>query len=221
MDYSQPMEILRPRHRDISLICSRERVANALGYDPSKLAGFRLPHRGIGALLRSHLRLMAAEVTRLTAEQRAVALSSAVEMGLAALQAELRKVDHECVPDGLYQAARLIIRRDCGDPEFDLRVLVRELGCSRATLYRLFAERGESVAATIWSTRIENAYAMLTTSVHRYLRVGEVAQRCGFTDQSTFNRMFKRRYDVTPLDASRMSAAREVADLDSAPSLRG
>ncbi|MGO4573334.1 helix-turn-helix transcriptional regulator [Microvirga sp. 2TAF3] len=139
----------------------------------------------------------------------AVVLSSAVEMGLAALQAEFGAIDHEYLPNGLYQAARLVICRDCGDSEFGSETLVTALGCSRATLYRLFAARGESVAATIWSTRIENAYAMLTSTMHRNLRAGEVAQRCGFTDQATFNRMFKRRYGMTPLDAARITVKGE------------
>lgn len=207
MDYAQPMEILRPRHHDISLICSRQRLAAAMGGDPTALAGRRLPSRGMTTLLRSHLRLMSREMERLSPAERMRALSAAVEMALAALQSEKGlPADEEQVPEGLYQAARLAIRRDCHDPEWGPLDLARVIGCSRATLYRLFAARDDSVAAAIWQARIERAHAMLTSPAHRNLRAGEIARRCGFVDQPTFNRMFRRRYGMTPLDAARLAA---------------
>lgn len=213
MDYAQPMEILRPRHHDVSLICSRQRLSALLGADLPALAGRRLPRRGITALLRSHMRLMSQEIERLSPVERTLALSAAVEMALAALQAELGfRRDEERFPAGLYQAAQLAIRRDCHDPELNPLGVAAAVGCSRATLYRLFAARGDSVAAAIWTARIERAHAMLTSPEHRNLRAGEIARRSGFVDQPTFNRMFKRRYDMTPLDAARMAVADPAGD---------
>jgi AraC-like DNA-binding protein len=75
------------------------------------------------------------------------------------------------------------------------------LGCSRASLYRAFVRHGESVAAVIWATRLEQARRMLASSTHLGLNVSEIAFRSGFVDQSTFNRMFKRRYGTTPREA--------------------
>lgn len=213
MDYAQPMEILRPRHHDVSLICSRQRLSALLGADLPALAGRRLPRRGITALLRSHMRLMSQEMQRLSPAQRTLALSSAVEMALAALQAELgSRRDEERFPAGFYQAALLAIRRDCHDPELSPLAVATAIGCSRATLYRLFAARDDSVAAAIWAARIERAHAMLTSPEHRNLRAGEIARRSGFVDQPTFNRMFKRRYGTTPLDAARMAVADPAGD---------
>jgi len=208
MDYAQPMEILRPRHHDISLICSRQKLTAALGGDLGALAGRRLPRRGMTTLLRSHLRLMSEEMERLSPAERLHALSAAIEMATAALRSELGfQPDVELFPAGLYRAARLAIHRDCHDPELNPLRLALTLGCSRASLYRLFAARGESVAAAIWAARVERAHAMLTSAAHRNLRAGEIARRCGFVDQPTFNRMFRRRYGMTPMDAARMAAA--------------
>ena len=75
------------------------------------------------------------------------------------------------------------------------------LGCSRASLYRAFFRRGESVAAVIWATRIDLAWRMLTSMSHLGLLVSEIAFRSGFVDQPTFNRMFKRRYGIAPREA--------------------
>ena len=42
---------------------------------------------------------------------------------------------------------------------------------------------------------------MLASSRELGLRVSEVALKCGFLEQATFNRMFKRRYGLTPREA--------------------
>jgi transcriptional regulator GlxA family with amidase domain len=36
---------------------------------------------------------------------------------------------------------------------------------------------------------------------HLGLLISEIAVRCGFLEQATFNRMFKRRYGLTPREA--------------------
>lgn len=202
MDYAQRMETIRPAHDDISLICSRQRVEQALGGDASILAGQRLPRRGLATLLRSHLRLLGAQMPWLTPDQRAAAIGAAVDMALAGLQTERGlRLHEEQLAGGLHQAALLAIRRDCHDPDLGPERLAAAIGCSRAALYRVFAAQGGSVAATIWATRLEMAHALLATRTLAHLHVGEVAHRCGFADQPTFNRMFKRRYGMTPLEA--------------------
>lgn len=202
-DYAQPMEILRPRHHDISLICSRQRLEQALGGDVSLLAGRRLPRRGLAMLLGSHLRLLSAQMQWLTPPQRAAAVRAAVDMALAGLQTEmgLHPHDERMATGGLHHAALLAIHRECHDPQLAPERVAALVGCSRATLYRVFAAQGGSVAAAIWSTRIERAHALLTGGQMAHLQIAEIAHRCGFADPPTFNRMFKRRYGMTPLEA--------------------
>ena len=42
---------------------------------------------------------------------------------------------------------------------------------------------------------------MLTASAHLGLLVSDIAFRSGFVDPSTFSRMFRRRYGLTPREA--------------------
>ena len=76
-----------------------------------------------------------------------------------------------------------------------------ELGCSRATLYRLFARRDQSVAAAVWQARLERALRMLCSAKSIAMTISDVAMLSGFTDIPTFTRMFKRRYGKTPREA--------------------
>jgi AraC-like DNA-binding protein len=203
VDYTQPLQAAVPaRHRAIGIILTRRVVQEALGNDLIGLMGRCLPMHGIGGLLRSHMLASLDEAPSLSSAQRVLALRAATDMALAALQAEKKAMaDGEQFALGFYQAARALINRDCGDIDLTPEAVARELGCSRASLYRLFAARGESVAAVIWATRLDHVQRLLRSRSHAHLLIAEIAFRCGFADQATFNRMFKRRYGTTPRDA--------------------
>ena len=65
----------------------------------------------------------------------------------------------------------------------------------------LFATRAQA----IWSARIAHARRMLTSKFDRHLLVAEIAFRSGFSDHSTFDRMFRRAYGITPGEMRRIS----------------
>jgi AraC-like DNA-binding protein len=202
LDYAQPSQVMRSRHRAIGLILSRRQVCEALGADLPPLSGRSLPTDGIGAVLRSHLQATLVEAPRMTPAERLVAIAAGVEMTLAALQAEHRGVaDPEQFAGGFYLAACRKIERDCADPQLTPEIVALSLGSSRASLYRMFFRHGQSVSAMIWMKRLDRAWQMLTGPSHGDLLVSEIAFRSGFLDQPTFNRMFKRRYGITPREA--------------------
>jgi AraC-like DNA-binding protein len=202
VDYARPVQVVRSRHRAGALILPRGRVREALGEDIPAMSGRRLPLEGIGALLRAHLRLTLEEAPRLSPAERIAALSAAAQMALAALQAERRgAADVEQFEDGFYQAACRLIEGGCADPDLTPEAVAAALGCSRASLYRAFSRHQESVAAMIWAARIVRASRMLTSACHADMLVSEIAFRSGFLDQPTFNRMFRRRYGLTPREA--------------------
>lgn len=103
--------------------------------------------------------------------------------------------------DAAYQSALQLIEQLCPTPKLSPRGIAQRLGCSRATLYRLFAAHGETVAGVVWSARLHKAWRLLTDGQHPLMPLSEIAQLCGFTDQSTFSRMFKRRYGISPRQA--------------------
>ena len=202
VDYARPFKTVLTRHRASGVVLSRRRVREALGDDVSALAGHRVPARGLAAVLRAHMTTTLDEAPHMTAEDRVVATNAAAEMALAILQAgRFGAADPDQFGNGLYKAARTVIERACADPELSPARIALAVGCSRATLYRLFARRDQSVAASVWQARLERALRMLCSAESVAMTISDVALLCGFTDVPTFTRMFKRRYGKTPREA--------------------
>ena len=188
---------------------SRQQVRKVFGPNFNAASLNLAALHGMGAVLRSHIAATLREAPHMTPDERAVAIRAATEMASAALRSA-RRADPpaEPVPDdsGLYQSACAHIRSNCADSSLNPQAVAAELGCSRASLYRLFSRNGRSVAAMIWSTRLDHAWHMISANVHANLLISEIAFRCGFVDQSTFNRMFRRRYGISPREARSLLA---------------
>jgi AraC-like DNA-binding protein len=199
VDYARPFKTELTRHRACGVVLSRRKVREALGDDLSALAGRRVPARGLAAVLRAHMTTTLDEAPHMTAEDRVVATNAAADMALALLQAgRFGAADPDQFGEGLYQAARAVIDRASVDPDLSPDRIALAVGCSRATLYRLFARHDQSVAAVMWQARLERAWHLLCSPDGIGMTISDVAMLSGFTDIPTFTRMFKRRYGKTP-----------------------
>jgi AraC-like DNA-binding protein len=199
VDYARPFQTVLTRHRASGVVLSRRRVREVLGDDLSALAGHRVPARGLAAVLRAHMTATLDEAPHMTAEERVIATNAAAEMALAILQTgRFGAADPERFGEGLYKAARAVIDRACPDPELSPDRIAFAVGCSRATLYRLFARRDQSVAALVWQARLERARRMLCSAESLAVPISDVAMLSGFVDMPTFTRMFKLHYGRTP-----------------------
>lgn len=208
VDYAQPIEVRRSRHAAIGLIMPRSRAREAMGGDVAALAGSRLAARGMTAVLRHHLLTTLNEASFMSSPERALAVDAAVDMALAILQAgRLGTADSEQFSEGFYCAAHRLIDRLCTNADLTPERVALALGCSRASLYRVFARHGESVAATIWSARLERARRLLVSPEGARLLVADIAQHCGFREIPTFTRMFRRRFGMTPSEARAASGS--------------
>ncbi len=208
VDCAQPLELNRAKHKVISLFIPRARVRNAVG-NPAALAGRLLPRQGLAALLRQHMLTTMEQAAHLFPAQRAMAIGAAADMALSILQMQAGGgLDAGQFTTGTYHAALALIARDCINPELTPQHLATSLGCSRAALYRAFAGQGETVATAIWTARLAHAARLLQSTACANLLISEIAFRSGFADHSTFDRMFKRTYDMTPGDMRNGAVAR-------------
>lgn len=187
-DFAQPVQADWSRHREIGVVLDRTEFA---GGAP---AGGAMPPGASARLLSSHLRAMAAEARRLSDEERTAAVEVAVRFALLALRANGASVDPSSAPFAA-MALRIIAER-YGDPDLSPARIAGMIGCSRATLYRLFEAEGFGVAEAIWTMRLEKARSKLADEPG--MAIAEIAFRCGFLDQANFNRMFKRRFGAAP-----------------------
>jgi AraC-like DNA-binding protein len=77
-----------------------------------------------------------------------------------------------------------------------LSIAARAAGASTSTLvHRLRAETGRTFKDLLRGTRIAEAKKLLATTS---LEIADIADRCGFSDQSHFTREFKRTINLTP-----------------------
>lgn len=216
VDSAQPVEFRHPRHQSVSIFLPRRKVQEAAG-NRTKAGQLRLPpslaaRSGLAAVLRSHMRMAAAQAPFMTAPQRVITVTACAEMALALVQeAAQGMADADQFALGLFEAARRVILQRCGDPQLDPAAVAAALGCSRAALYRLFLRHGESVAALIWATRLSRAHDMIASGRHALLPLSEIAFQSGFVDQAGFNRMFKRRYGMAPGAVRALAAAVSAA----------
>lgn len=84
------------------------------------------------------------------------------------------------------------------DGQISVAALAQQLNTSERSLLRHFKEQyGESPIAHIQRLRVERAKALLETS---HLSFEEIVERCGYSDVSSFRKLFKRATTLTPMD---------------------
>lgn len=104
------------------------------------------------------------------------------------------------------EAIRAYIERNLDSPELGPAHLCRAFRCSRSFLYRLFESEG-GVAHFIQRCRLQRCHRELTQPGGRR-RIGDIAGRWGFVNQSHFCRLFHQAFGLSPKAA--MQQAREV-----------
>lgn len=96
------------------------------------------------------------------------------------------------------QKATSLVEHNLDNTGYDIEQFAKDMGTSRAGLYRKFETAGIDLRPTefIRSIRLHHACQLLKT--HEYT-VAEIAYKVGFSSASYFNRRFKEVYGVQPL----------------------
>jgi AraC-like DNA-binding protein len=123
-------------------------------------------------------------------------------------------------PDGAGQrglrAARLqeivsAIGTSYDDPAFSVHRLASQVGLSPRYVQDLLHDTGVSLTERVLERRLQKARKMLMSAQCRDRRVIDIALACGFGAVSYFNRVFRRRFGVSPSELRRTPMAADLA----------
>lgn len=163
----------------------------------------------LAPFLRSQLLLLSQKLPMMTMAERLIVTENAVDLLFALLQTGEAAVNspQDPIGHGLFVAAQRYVDAQLANAALSAQQIAHAVGCSRATLYRVFADEGLTVGQYVRERRLSLALHLLQEAPD--VTVAAVAHRCGFGDISHFSKLFKRTYGMRPTDARRPRSPEE------------
>jgi len=199
IDGAKPVKVTREGHSVVGLALPRGEVMAVLGADRElpEAGAFVLPLTGLTRLLASHLCEIAKESDVFDQEAANIAVQAAANLAFGAVsQGLLEALAWTGGGEKIYDAAQRYIDVYCGAPNLKASEIAAAVGCSRAQLYRSFAEHGETVGDAIRVARLLRACRHLQVSPTMPIQV--VAYQCGYSNAAAFTRAFREELGCTP-----------------------
>ncbi|RAG80768.1 AraC family transcriptional regulator [Streptacidiphilus pinicola] len=176
-----------------------------------RLLAQRIPAgTGVGAILSQFLVSLADNGPDCRPQELAGLGNMAVELAASCLTQQLgtvREQPAELRAHVLLRRINTFIEHNLADPELTPRAIADHHHISLRTLYLLFQNQEESVAATIRRRRLEHCHADLANPRLRDQPVHAIAARWGFTQPAAFSRAFRTTYCTTPTEHRHHSPA--------------
>lgn len=86
-----------------------------------------------------------------------------------------------------------------------VEMMAAEAGLSVSHFQKAFREKmGMTPMAYLTERRMQKAHSLLTDQAYLGY-VKEIIAQCGFSDESNFTRLFKRRFGMTPTECKRIA----------------
>lgn len=214
-DPTRPARVGWKRHRGIHLTVHRQAVEAALGgaLPPSHLIAKSLSASRLASFLRAQLITLAQHLHTLTPAERVYMLDHTIDLGITAmrslaldsfdsLDSLAAREDDAQVRRGILLSARQYIAAHIANPALSTTEIAAAIGCSRTTLYRAFADMGIAVSDYIREQRLQRFLKLLQQS-SPHQTITELALKCGFADVTNFNKIFRRRFGMSPSEVRR------------------
>lgn len=213
-DSTQPMTFNTGEGlRQITFSVPRKRLDDALPRAGDFCGHVMHARSGIGKLFIEHLLALEASFGELSNAEARDVLEATTEMLIATLNAKVELPQRRCRETFRHVVADIC--RQLDDPSLTPGRLARTNGISERQLYRLFAEAGTTPASWIRKRRLEQCRRELVSRSGANRSITEIAARWGFFDSSTFCRMFRQEYGISPRQMrSALECGRGASDSD-------
>jgi len=202
LDCDRPVVTSSTRYDMTQLALPRRLVTEALGKGGvvSNQAVVKLPHGGLTPILLAHLDILAEHGPQLNAidSDAAMQVTTSLAMILLSRLAPPKDKDNETHDDALFIVAKRYIELNAWRSNLTSDGIARAVGCSRAHLYRIFAQKDRHVAGTVREVRLTRAQAMLNYDPTQ--SIGMIAFNNGYSDLSAFGKAFRRQFGMTPIE---------------------
>ena len=183
--------------RQITFAVPRKRLDEALPRSDSFCGRAMQATSGIGKLFIDHMLAFESSFGELSRSEAVELLEVTTEMLAATLRVKIQPLAQRGSREQL-ERVMAGINRQLDDPRLSPRRVARDSGMSERHLYRLFAEVDTTPACWIRERRLEQCRRELVSRSCAHLGIIDIAARWGFYDSSTFSRMFRQAYGVSP-----------------------
>ncbi|MFM0731431.1 helix-turn-helix domain-containing protein [Paraburkholderia sediminicola] len=155
--------------------------------------------RGMASLFTHYLSQLYHALPRLTARDLPYVAQATMQLLTATLQPgrDTLIAADEPIQNALMDRVQRYIDTHLLQPDLSADRICRDVGISRATLYRLFDHTG-GIMREIRHRRLYRVHQVLSTPGRSWERLRDVASRHGFVDEKYFIRIFKAHFGYTP-----------------------
>ena len=214
LDLSRPIAIKAADYESLTLILPRTALQQHIA-DLDGLHGQILKKTSpLNAMLGGHLRTLfeAAPLLDSTDGRAAANGTAALIAAFAGPSANGRDTIAQSKSLTSLNTIRQFIEANLHELDLGPDFICRQLGISRAKLYRVF-EPMDGVSHYILQRRLTLAQQLIANPANAHHRIGAIAARCGFANISVFNRSFRQSYGMSPTELLRASESAEPADV--------
>lgn len=201
-DPTRPSRVTWPeRHSAIAVTMRRAALVEAFNGDipVEAIIVDTLQRSSLSPFLVSQLRLLSWKLDKLSVMEKALLFGNVADLLLGVIRSAVQGQGAGAAPlarQTLNAAAGRYIDAHLTDSDLDADKIARGVGCSRATLYRCFADRGLTVAGAVRIARLRKMCQLLQNEPSR-IPIATLALKTGFMDLRTFNRQFSEMFGMT------------------------
>ena len=207
-DSTRHYEIAFPGANHMLVLCIPDAKLRRQIACPESLVAVPMPAgAGVGRLLSRFLRNFWAEC-RLELEPAAAERASVAILDLlGAAYADIPRTRSDCSSLGTAHRIRIInyIEAHLHDPELTPTRIAEACRMTPRYLHHLFSDQEETVARYILRRRLDACSRALVSCAQRGRTVTAIAFDHGFNSPTHFGRVFRARYNMTPLEYRRVN----------------